>query len=124
MVIMSFSGCAKITCPLRWLLLLGGSECSLPKKLFYYPQPRADGSQRSSERKEVKKTGKKKFYKDVKNIYLSAYTHALRGRACVFEIWMMEILKCRACWRLGSREGSGFGVSCTLKGTCCATRWS
>lgn len=78
---------------------IGRLRVFAPQKLFYYPQPRADGSQRSSERKEVKKTEKKKFYKDIRNIYLSVYTHALRGRSCIFKIWMIEILKCGACWR-------------------------
>lgn len=39
MVIMSFSGCAKITCPLRWLLLLLGSECWLQKIVLLPPSP-------------------------------------------------------------------------------------
>lgn len=34
MVIMSFRGCAKITCPLRWLLLLLGSECFITPSLW------------------------------------------------------------------------------------------
>lgn len=37
MVIMSFRGCTKITCPLRWLLVLLGFECCLPKTVSLTP---------------------------------------------------------------------------------------
>lgn len=71
MVIMSFRGCAKITCPLRWLLLLVGSECSLQKIVLLPPASGRRVLEKHNSEHTVKEKGekdtKKKFYKDIKN---------------------------------------------------------
>lgn len=107
---MSFSGCAKITGPLRWLLLLGGCESSLPKIVLLPPAPGTGVPGRraaaAAEARGGKKPGKK-FHKRRKKkkeylCHLCAQNNRVSVCLCLsaFSLLNVETEELKdACWQ-------------------------